>query len=204
VTAGINGNIFAITSDRTLHEFVNGRFVPRPRFIPSNATITGWGQDQVVLQDRGGQRWFASGQGVLCYPPTKDSRALAHLVPRVYTHRDGLPDDMVLRLYQDSHGLIWAGTAQGVARFDPAAHHWITLSWSNDPAHLSGAVHSITEDQKGSLWVGLASPCILRICGSRVQTMAGGELRGFINALLVDHAGRLWVGYQPKRFTSFG
>jgi ligand-binding sensor domain-containing protein/signal transduction histidine kinase len=194
VTAGINGNIFAITSDRTLHEFVNGRFVPRPRVIPANATITGWGQDQVVLQDRAGHWWFASGQGVLCYPPTKDSRALAHLVPRVYTHRDGLPDDTILRLYQDSHGVIWAGTAQGIAKFDPAAHRWIRLNWSNDPAHLSGAVHTITEDQKGSLWVGLASPRILRICGSRVETIAGSELRGFTNALLVDHAGRLWVG----------
>ncbi len=194
VAAGISGNIFAITSDRTLHEFVNGRFVPRPRIIPSNAAQTGWGQDQVALQDRSGHWWFASGQGVLCYPPTKDARALAHLAPRVYTHSDGLPDDMILRLYQDSHGAIWAGTAQGIARFDPAARRWIRLNWSDDPAHISRAVHTITEDQEGSLWVGLASPRILRICGSSVQTITGSELRGFVNALLVDHAGRLWVG----------
>ena len=58
VTAGINGNIFAITADRTLHEFVNGRFVPRSRVIPSNAKQTGWGQDQVALEDRVGHWWF--------------------------------------------------------------------------------------------------------------------------------------------------
>lgn len=35
-----------------------------------------------------------------------------------YTVNDGLPSSFVYRVFQDSEGLIWVCTAQGVVRFD--------------------------------------------------------------------------------------
>ena len=69
---------------------------------------------------------------------------------------------------------------QGIAKFDPVTHRWRRLSGQMIPCPFSGPVHSITEDRnEARLWVGLASPRILRICRKRRRNHCGGEFRGF-------------------------
>jgi len=35
-----------------------------------------------------------------------------------YTHKDGLPQNSIKAIAQDSKGLIWIGTESGLVRFD--------------------------------------------------------------------------------------
>jgi ligand-binding sensor domain-containing protein/signal transduction histidine kinase len=181
------GTLFAFSGELALNEFTGERFEPRPRRLPASVTSMGWGQGQVAVHDRDGQWWFVSGHGVLRYPSTNDARQLAHSPPRVYDQHDGLPHNIVLRLFEDSSGNIWAGTYAGVARWDRASGRWTSFG-PLDP------VHSIAEDHSGAIWVGFAAPRLMRIRGTRAETITEGLPAGWINALRVDGRGRLWIG----------
>jgi hypothetical protein len=108
---------------------------------------------------------------------------------RLYTVRDGLPSPFILRVFQDSRGDIWAGTAEGVARWDRAADRWQSYA-----AAGHDAVHSFAEDRSGAVWVGLHRGRLLRFRGSSLDSFTDHLPRGGMNALLCDHEGRLWIG----------
>lgn len=195
LTESRTGVVYAITGERhTLNEFNGDRFQPRPAKLPPALSYMGWGEAEVALQSRDGRWWIASGSGALCYPPGDDARRLENASPRLYTANDGLPHSIVLRLFEDSQGGIWAGTADGAGRFDRSSERWASYGALNiTTGEMRGAVHAIAEDGNGAIWLGFASPRLLRVRGSQVDVFTKG-LAGFINALLVDHAGRLWIG----------
>jgi len=190
-----NRLLYAITGDgHVLNEYTGRRFEPRPARLPAGLTYMGWGQGPVALHDRTGQWWIATGSGVLRYPACDDARALAHATPRLYTMRDGLPNPIVLRLFEDSRGGIWAGTADGAGRWERARDRWTAFGAAQPTGgEMRDAVHAIAEDGTGAVWLGFASPRVLRIRGSSADPVPL-RLAGFVNALLLDHAGRLWIG----------
>jgi len=194
-TESRTGVLYTVTGDRhILNEFTGSGFVPRPAALPPVVTEMGWGEGQLALQDRAGEWWFASACGVLRYPASDDPRTLARATPRLYNMADGLPSVVVLRLFQDSRGDIWAGTSNGAARWSRATGAWTAYGrMAETGGELRAAVHAIAEDRSGAIWLGFASPRLWRIQGSRSDTIQE-KLAGFVNALLVDHSGRLWAG----------
>ena len=79
-----------------------------------------------------------------------------------YTEKDGLPGVMVRQILVDRKGYIWAGTINGLARFDGYDFKRY-FSNPNDSAAIEGMiVWSIFEDSKGQIWVG-ASPGHLNV-----------------------------------------
>jgi len=79
-----------------------------------------------------------------------------------YTEKDGLPGVMVRQILVDRQGYIWAGTINGLARFDGYDFKRY-FSDPNDSAAIEGMiVWSIFEDSKGQIWVG-ASPGHLNV-----------------------------------------
>ena len=79
-----------------------------------------------------------------------------------YTEKDGLPGVMVRRILVDRQGYIWAGTINGLARFDGYDFKRY-FSDPNDSTAIEGSiVWSIFEDSKGQIWVG-ASPGHLNV-----------------------------------------
>jgi ligand-binding sensor domain-containing protein/two-component sensor histidine kinase len=195
LTEGRKGTLYAIAGEgHTLNEFTGDAFQPQPAKMPPGVTYMGWGEGQIVLQDRTGEWWFASGSGVLRYPATDDTRALRTTIPHLYTVRDGLPTSTILRLFEDSHGDIWAGTSDGAACWSRASGTWRQYHAPVTPgAELTGAVHAIAEDHNGAVWLGFASPCVMRIRDGQAAIIRDG-LAGFVNALLTDHSGRVWIG----------
>ncbi|WP_207532127.1 ATP-binding protein [Desertivirga arenae] len=70
-----------------------------------------------------------------------------------YFSSQGLPDNRVRNIFQDSKGYLWVGTMNGLCRFDGYtfkkfysnhATSTITTSWA----------HAIAEDEKGNLFIG--------------------------------------------------
>ena len=58
---------------------------------------------------------LASWSGVFSLAP----EVQAELLPiKIYTTADGLADDRVNRIGQDSHGVLWFCTAEGLSHFD--------------------------------------------------------------------------------------
>lgn len=70
-----------------------------------------------------------------------------------HTTQSGLPNGSINYIYEDSYGMLWLGTWDGLCRYDgrsKVVYRHVTTS----PASLSHpVVRHITEDHKGHLWV---------------------------------------------------
>src|SRR5580698_5688415 len=69
-----------------------------------------------------------------------------------FTVEDGLPDNVVNAIVQTGNGLLWVGTASGLASFDGREFTPIDLHIPGLPAQ--GAVNAMAEASNGDLWVG--------------------------------------------------
>ncbi len=73
-----------------------------------------------------------------------------HARYRTYGPSDGIPNIYILSLLQDRHGFLWAGTENGVYRFDGARFQAYGLR----DGLQSTSISRMLEDDDGTLWVG--------------------------------------------------
>jgi ligand-binding sensor domain-containing protein len=199
------GNLFAIsnqTSSIVIHRFDGSRFhAIRPQY-PANIRYFGWATNQSALRDRHGEWWIATGEGLVRFPRTTTVEELAHTPPKaVYTKRNGLPEDEIFRVFEDSRGGIWVTTysfAAGPSRWDRATGVFRRFSKEECP----GLATAFAEDRAGNLWIGFSNDVLtrkptglIRYRGGQMErfTNADGVPAGWIRALHVDRAGRLWI-----------
>ncbi len=75
-------------------------------------------------------------------------------VSRLYTMKDGLPEQGINCVIQDSRGFIWLATYSGLSKFDG----YRFTNYRNNPASSnslrSNFISSLVEDKKGRLWIG--------------------------------------------------
>lgn len=69
---------------------------------------------------------------------------------RVYTQSDGLPDDSIRAIFQDSQGNMWFGTDAGISRFDGTDF----VNFDSTDGLIEDHVRAITEDGQGNIWIG--------------------------------------------------
>jgi signal transduction histidine kinase/ligand-binding sensor domain-containing protein len=99
-----------------------------------------------------------------------------------YTENDGLPGAQVNTLLVDKFGFIWAGTINGLARFDGYQFKRF-YSNPNDTTSLQGLIiWSLYEDHRGEIWIG-SSPAFLNVYNPVLK-----KFRPYEFANLVDHA----------------
>ena len=65
-------------------------------------------------------------------------------------NKKGLNSSDVSALYQDKDGFIWVGTKPGISRLDS----YEVQNFTKAGERYLGQIHSITEDQAGTLWIG--------------------------------------------------
>ena len=195
VVEGLHGTVYALTGQWTLNEFRSGRFAPIPLRLPAHSFT--WGLGQTVVQDRDGAWWAASGVGVARYRIGANARDLKGKSPeRIYSVRDGLPSPIVLRVFQDSRGGIWAGTADGVGYLSCKTGKWKAFQTADlvPGSSATAAVHSFAEDSSGNVWAGLFPNGLVRFRGLSHELLTHSVPQGAINSLLSDSQGRLWIG----------
>lgn len=109
---------------------------------------------------------------------------------RSYSAKDGLVNDFVRVVYQDSKGLIWVGTDNGLFRF--AGERIERVDNGEDIPQL--AVHAIHEDNQGTLWVGGSK--LLRISNNRAQEyrLQGEGSQNRVKSITQTRDGTVWVG----------
>jgi ligand-binding sensor domain-containing protein/signal transduction histidine kinase len=159
--------------------------------VPRNVKYFGWRPARVVLQDRSGDWWLASSQGLLHYPRLESPMQLAGTLPQaVYTTRDGLPSDLVVRLYEDRGGNIWLGSQTSqLGYWDSKRRRFVRIPADGTPGFGS----AFAEDRAGNVWIGDEEGQVWRVRDGRAVRMASRATDVSINAMLPDHAGRLWV-----------
>jgi ligand-binding sensor domain-containing protein len=150
-----------------------------------------WGSHQILLQARTGEWWAASIIGLRRFEPMSVAQ-LAKRQPQVYAQ-----DLSMYAVFDDSKGGIWA-SAQGhpgdrLLRWDPVRK---AISWFEDGPRRNELVMALAKDPQGNIWMGPSRGDLFRYDGRQFARFKRGDgvPAGVIDALLVDHSGRLWIG----------
>ena len=133
------------------------------------------------------------------------SRAAAQAPTLRFTHvsdQQGLSNSTIESIFQDSRGFIWAGTRDGLNRYDGNE----MLVFRNDPVDSTSLtdnyIRCIYEDRSHQLWVGTING-LNRLNPEknnfiRFKHRAGGENHSLSNNMVTsiaeDTEGRLWIG----------
>jgi signal transduction histidine kinase/ligand-binding sensor domain-containing protein len=105
-----------------------------------------------------------------------------------YTVDDGLAQNHVTAVVQDSAGFIWLGTSRGLQRFDGYSFVDIGRIDTTAPPELERSIAGLLLDARGRLWVSTYEG----LYRARYST-AGFERVGRSSAWAPDSAGRLWL-----------
>ena len=111
-----------------------------------------------------------------------------------YTLNNGSGTEGVMALASGRDGSLWVGTNTGTLnRFKDGA--WTTFGPKyGSPAVRVTGLHSIYEDQEGTLWIGSADGLVRFKDGkSAVFARKDGLFHDFIYQVLEDDRGRLWI-----------
>ncbi len=191
-----DGTLYAVSgSKHTLNRFDGKRFQPIPLRTPPEVHFFGWGEDRLILRDRAGEWWVATGEGLFRYPKVNSAESLSQTLPKArYVAANGLPDSAITRVFEDGGGNIWIATGTGLAR-------WVRASESieNYSTELAQALHhppiplSFAMDESRAVWIGFFQGGLARFRDGQMQMIERGLPEGTINALLPDREGRLWV-----------
>lgn len=120
---------------------------------------------------------------------------------QLFTVNEGLPQNYLLGLAQDSAGFIWIGTKDGLARYD--GHNFKVYRHGKDPLHepASNNITNLYTDHRGYLWIqydNRAIDCYDPSTGifdhvSNQPTWDIIRSRVIGYELIVDHRDNLWV-----------
>jgi ligand-binding sensor domain-containing protein/signal transduction histidine kinase len=109
------------------------------------------------------------------------------------TLRDGLPSDSITALAEDSEGRLWIGTEAGLAIWEQG--RFATLDAA---AEFKGkAIPALFKDRNGTVWLGARGAGVFQFRGGKFLPVRDASVEGLLqdpHCLLVDHAGRTWIG----------
>ncbi|MFK8013812.1 MAG: EAL domain-containing protein [Gammaproteobacteria bacterium] len=155
---------------------------------------------------------FAALLGLMfCISPVAVSMAAT---PMVFSHlavEDGLSQNTVLTVFQDSKGFMWIGTEAGLNRFDGYQFKRYNQDRSNPDALRSDFIWDIDEDLDGNLWFATKGGGLVRWerAADRFVTYrndpnnARSLSSDAVRSVLVDADGHVWAGTRGGGLNRF-
>jgi ligand-binding sensor domain-containing protein/serine phosphatase RsbU (regulator of sigma subunit) len=142
-----------------------------------------------ILQDKDDFFWFATENGLYNF----DGNQFKH-----FKQNDGITEKRIRSIVQDSSGALLFATASGFYRYLNGKFN----NYTTENGLLSNNIISLAIDKKGNLWAGtsigldkivMEGAKLMRV---RHYEQADGFIGQdcFLNAILVDAHGSLWVG----------
>jgi ligand-binding sensor domain-containing protein/signal transduction histidine kinase len=159
----------------------------------------GWVGEGTTLQDHSGEWWIGTAEGLYRFPATDDLSEIKTARPLgFYNTKNGLADAQVYRLFEDSHGNIWASTigpVNGLARWDRTNDTVYDLSNAAGlPPPKDDIARSFGEDSAGNIWLGFGTGLARYHDGHfTFFTSNEGLPGGGIQQIHRDHSDRLWL-----------
>jgi signal transduction histidine kinase/ligand-binding sensor domain-containing protein len=112
---------------------------------------------------------------------------------RTWQVEQGLPQNKVTAVVQTRDGYLWAGTYNGLARFDGV--HFTVFDDNNTPELRSSRVTSLFEAGDGTLWIGTESGDVSKCKDGHFTAvpMSANWSGGKIYAITADDADDVWL-----------
>ena len=123
---------------------------------------------------------------------------------RVWRTVDGLPDEAVLALTQTRDGYLWAGTLNGLARFD--GNQFTPYDDNQTPGLKSSRIFRLFEDSQSNLWIGTDTAGIVEVKGGRVISVPPPEAKFRADRLASaceDATGAVWLYAQDGKLLHY-
>ena len=191
-----NGVLFATSQEFLVSRFDGGHFTTVKLQVPPG--IASW-RALGTIADRSGRWWLATRDGVFRYPRVERFEQLARVVPeRRYTAADGLSDNDVARLFEDSRGDLWmAHFAPGenvLTRWERSTDSFHRYS-SRDGLRASSQPSAFGESPTGDLWVGFRDGEVVRHHAGRfIQELPPDpQPERRVGAIYHDDQGAVWI-----------
>jgi signal transduction histidine kinase/ligand-binding sensor domain-containing protein len=193
------GELFVISNAWRVSRFRNPGFETVRVGVPATSSDAMWRSSTGVIQDRAGEWWAASREGVYRFPSVDRLEQLAHVRPVAhYTTGDGLASNDVTVLFEDSRGDMWFGSfgpaRDVVTRWERRSGRFHRYS-EGDGLQPFTSVQTFAEDAAGNVWLGFREGGVARFRDGRFLVLgrdAGLRLDG-INDIYRDGSGRLWL-----------
>ena len=124
---------------------------------------------------------------------------------------DGLSQSNVFTILQDSDGLMWFGTENGLNRFDGYDFTVFKRERGNSEALVSDYVYDLAEDGGGNLWM-VTNGGGLAMMDRKSKTFtsfrhdpadANGISSNVVRSLLIDTDGTIWLGTRGAGLDRF-
>ena len=176
------------------------RFLAVHPRVPPGVKYFGWKLARILLQDHAGEWWIASYNGLLRYPCLRRTAQLESISPKkVYTSRDGLPSNSIVRLFEDRNSNLWIGMEHAGAAYMDRSRNTFHIVQATEMDRVS----AFGEDRAGNVWIGDEGGRLWRVYDGRAALITGSTGRGWINDFLLDHKGRLWVATSANGLMRF-
>ena len=110
----------------------------------------------------------------------------------MWSVEDGLPSNDIQALAEDPRGVLWIGSARGLAHFDGA--EFVTIT--NCEGLVGSDVHALAIDNAANVWAGTMWGGLVRWSAGKGKrfTKRDGLPSNNIRALLADGENALWIG----------
>jgi len=123
-------------------------------------------------------------------------------VRRAWTVEDGLPQNGVWALEHADDGFLWAGTMQGLARFD--GHDFTVFEPAVTKGLRGNRIMHLSERRNGRLWIGTDIGLTRYRQGTFTHYRYDGQSLGKVNALTADSGRAVWVASERGLFRQSG
>ncbi|MEQ1643824.1 MAG: diguanylate cyclase [Pyrinomonadaceae bacterium] len=161
---GLNGGIFLV-EDGKAEMLIEGYHV------------------QAIKSDRHGNIWAATNKGLLRYNDYK--------VTAEYTVKDGLPNDFMNFVFEDSKGVMWFGGSGGLSKLEDGKF----INYTTRDGLVGNYVRTVYEDTDGTFWIGTYDEGMSRLKDGKFFSYK--EQNGLYNsgvfAIEEDAAGFFWI-----------
>lgn len=136
-----------------------------------------------ILEDRKGNIWAATNKGVFLF----DNYELK----KTYTVKDGLPNEFIDIIYEDSRGDLWFGGFGGLSKFKDGKFN----NYTTKEGLTGNYIRSIYEDAEGTFWIGTYDEGLSRFKDGRFVNfnIENGLSNNGVFAIQEDERGYFWI-----------
>ena len=136
-----------------------------------------------IRSDSSGNIWAATNKGLLRFNNYK--------LTAQYSTAEGLPNEFMTFVFQDSHGVLWFGGYGGLSRFENERF----TNFTSKDGLVGNYVRTVYEDADGTFWIGTYDEGMSRFKDGKFVNYKeeNGLYNSGVFAIEEDAAGFFWI-----------